>query len=323
MKKTILTLIPLLLLTSCTIASEPSESEGGSETPYSLSLNVATPSGAPAIAFYKYLDSSYLEVNSNANNVVAYLTSGSDKDIVVAPTNAGVSAIVNKSAPYKIAATLTFGNFYIAATGNDDDGVMDADDYVVGFQETGVPGLLFDYVYGKDNFTNLHWLSAVSDASKCLITGVDESNENASVDYVLIAQPALKTALNNNTNASIYSNIQDLYKEKSGNKTIMQASVFVSNDADTDAVDTFLAALESDVNELLEDPSVIATYTSSFEDTELTSKIGGTAATVQSLIEDNNSIGIGYKNAYENKADIDAFLGVFGIGETSEEIYYQ
>ena len=82
----------------------------------------------------------------NADTIVSYLSSSSNKDVVIAPTNAGIAAI-NKGANYKLAATITFGNFFILSTGNDEDGVMNKGDKVLAFQEAGVPGKLFKYLY--------------------------------------------------------------------------------------------------------------------------------------------------------------------------------
>ena len=84
-KKLLLTLIPLMALAACNKAA------------YKLELSVASPAGSPAIALYKYLaDVDHLEVNSDANNVLAYFTStetSQKKDVIFAPTNAGIAAI--------------------------------------------------------------------------------------------------------------------------------------------------------------------------------------------------------------------------------------
>ena len=118
------------------------ESEASSQ----LNLNVAVPAGAPAVPFYKNLTDSHLEV-AGADTVVAYLTSSSSKDVVIAPTNAGINAI-KQGANFKLAATVTFGNFFLVSTGNDNDGILNKGDKVLAFQEKGVPGKIFNYVYG-------------------------------------------------------------------------------------------------------------------------------------------------------------------------------
>ena len=133
----------------------------------SLELNVAVPSGAPAIAFYKHLNDSKLDVDA-AETVVAYLSNNSSKDVVIAPTNAGIAAI-NKGVDFKLAATITFGNFFIIATGNDDDGVMNKGDKVLAFQENGVPGKIFSYVYG-DKELDIKFVKDAQEAKNTILT---------------------------------------------------------------------------------------------------------------------------------------------------------
>ncbi|MBP5694669.1 MAG: hypothetical protein J6X03_04420 [Bacilli bacterium] len=83
----------------------------------SFEVKIASPSKAPAIALYSHLTEENVEINSAANNVVGYLTNNSDKDMVIVPTNAGINAIVKQNANFKIAATVTFGNFFLISTG--------------------------------------------------------------------------------------------------------------------------------------------------------------------------------------------------------------
>ena len=158
-------------------AAESAYYKGQSTAPesYELDLKIACPSGAPAVALYKHLKEpeAKLEINASATNVVAYLAPNSSKDIVIAPTNAGITAINKKNAPFKLAATITFGNFYLAATGNDANGKLDPDDYVVAFQQNNVPDKIFRYVYSDVAFTNLHYVDQASDAAACLISGIN------------------------------------------------------------------------------------------------------------------------------------------------------
>ena len=133
----------------------------------SLELEVAVPSGAPAIAFYKHLNDAKLDINA-AETVVAYLSSNSSKDVVVAPTNAGIAAI-NKGVNFKLAATITFGNFFLMATGNDDDGVLNEGDKVLAFQENGVPGKIFTYVYG-DKKLDVKFVKDAQEAKNTILT---------------------------------------------------------------------------------------------------------------------------------------------------------
>ena len=159
-KKLLITLLPVLALTAC------------NKSAYKLEFKVATPNGSPATAFYKYLtDTDHLEVNT-ANNVLAYISSAvpnTEKDIVVVPTNYGIKQITS-GADFKIAATLTFGNFFVLSTGLDNDNVMNEGDKVLAFQQNGVAGKLFNYVYSDKNLdvTYVVWL----EKKKNLILGV-------------------------------------------------------------------------------------------------------------------------------------------------------
>ena len=145
------------------------------------------------------------------------------------------------------------------------------------------------------------------------------------VDYVFIAQPALYTIMNNQKaptfgKVKIYSNIQEEYFEKTG-KSIVQASLFVNNNSNRAQVKSFLKSLENDISTILETPEVIK------EALDVTSEANQTLYGINfnaciDLINDNNAIGLGYKKAIENKNNIDEFIKLFNVGETSEEIYF-
>lgn len=328
MKKTYLTILPgLMALTACGTpapASSQTSVPASSESTPAATLKVACPAGAPAVAFYKHVKESEetLEINANAANVVGYLTSNSGKDIVVAPTNAGLTAIAKKSAPYKIAATLTFGNFYVAATGSDEDSVMNNDDYVVLFQQNNVPDKLFNYVYGDAGLTNIHYVNAASDAAKALITGVDSTNDNAKVDYVLLAEPALTTALSKNEKASQYADLQAEFARKSNGLKITQASIFVSNTADKASVNAYLSSIESAVKEFLATPTVLDTALEGVEAEVISAKFSASAAVLKTMASNNNRMGLGYVKASENKGAIENFMKIFGMEGIGEEAYF-
>ena len=322
MKKLILLTIPALLIAGCTNKQQQPVQEEN----YKLNLSIAAPSGAPSVCLYKYLgDESKVEIRSpeEASGIAAYMATN-QKDIIILPTNAGVQQIAKNNANYKIAANITFGNLFIGATGHDDDNVMNGDDYVVLIQQNNVPDKLFQYCYGDLNLTNTHYLNLASNVKNVLATGKNPEDENADVDYVLIAEPAFTAAKSQNANATQYASLQEVYKTKSGNKEITQASVFVSNTANQEEVNKFLAALEKDINDFVNNPSVIDEYVKDFDNVQFAAKFGvGNAQLLKNLTTNGNRMGVGYKNAKENKANIDQFLTMWpAIGTTSEEIYY-
>ncbi len=289
--------------------------------PYEHNLSIIAPTGAPAVAFYKYAEDPLFETNADAATGILPTMVKASKDIVVLPTNAGIQAIVNKGVNYQIAATITFGNLFVCATGHDADGVMDKDDYIVLFQQGNLPDLLFHYVYGTELNDGIHYVTAASDASKCLASGINLADDNHPVDYVLLAEPAVSTVLGQKPDRSVYSNIQELYKQKSNGLEMFQASVFVNKDSDKELVKSFLNSLKEDIEAGLKNSESVvegikkASNPSSF--------YGVNPDIIPSVIgEKKNGLGLGFKYAKENKAGIDKFLSIFNIAETNEEIYF-
>lgn len=286
------------------------------------SLTIISPTGAPSLAFLSDADNPNFETNANASNIVAMMSSSSDKEVVVIDTISGIKAI-NKGAPYKLAANITFGNFYIAATGNDDNDVMDKGDVVVLFGQGITPDIIFHYLYADEYDENIEYVNAVSDAGKCLAAGINYETGSI-VDYVFIAQPILTNILSNSNNptydkASVYQNIQDKYQEKSG-KQMIQASVFIKDDDYIIDKNDYLNYLKDNINKMLNDDAYVSSLLSG-KDKEEISAIYGIASDLIPFILKENLIGLGYKKAYDNKKEIDDFLSLFGIEETSAEIY--
>jgi len=288
------------------------------EDPDTLKLTVMTPTGAPALAFYKYVGSENFSTNSTPANILTEMVGGS-KDVVVLPTNVGVNAIVKQHVPYRIAATITFGNFHIAATGHDDDGVMDADDYIVLFQKNNVPDKLFHAVYGNSLETGIHYVEDNSWAAKCLMQGKDVTTETKDpVDYVLIAEPAFSQVKSQKENVSEYANLQNEYKAKYTTE-IFQASVFVKNEVDANS---FLDSLKRGVDAVIANGDLIVEKTASLSEQEAQDLLGVAPSVAANVTKNGNGMGLGFKLAKENKEGMDKFLSLFGIDATSEEIYY-
>ena len=322
--KSKLFVLPLLAiaLTACQNQSSSSECECSSYKYLGTELSIISPTGAPALAFYNYATNPKFETNAVPTNIVATMNAG-QKDIVVLPTNAGVQAIVNKNAPYKIAATLTFGNFYIASMGNDTNNTMDANDTILLFQKNNVPDKIFHYIYGDALDSVLHYVEAVSDVAKAAISGtfVDpDTGTNMTPNYVLIAEPALSTVRTKKSNIFVYSDLQEEYKKKSNNLEIFQASVFVKNDVEYRYVDAFLSSLKKDVEAMLKDSKVLKEGLAQSSQSETI--YGVAPETAVEVLEEGNGMGLGFKYAKENKASIDQFLSLFNIATTDEKIYY-
>ena len=328
-------IFPLLILTlaisGCATNNTSSNSNGESSsgghgaavyfTPEDFSI--VTPTGAPALAFYNYASYKNFETNSVPTNIVAMMSKG-EKDVVVLPTNTGVQAIVNSKAEYKIAATITFGNFYIVSMNNDDNQTMDANDTILLFQKNNVPDKIFHYVYGDSLNSALHYVSAVSDAASAIIGGKftdPDLGTELIPNYVMIAEPALSNVVSKKGDViSVYANVQEEYKKKSNNAELFQASVFVKSSLEYEKVRLFLNDLESDIKDAIADPSKMSAGMSKIEDAATV--YGVAPAMAESVLRKNNGMGLGFKLARENKDAINTFLGIFGINNVDEKIYY-
>lgn len=292
---------------------------GCSQTPYGHTLTIISPTQAPSLAFYNYSQDSNFETNNDAPTIAQMMARG-QKDVVVLPTNVGVKTMNNpQAASYKIAATITFGNLFVASTGNDDNGVMDDGDYIILFQQNNIPDLIFHSVYGTSVDSNAHYVANANFASQCLLTGLDKTRNDEVVDYVLIAEPALSQVKAQNPSVAIYANLQTLYKEKFSTE-IFQASIFVKADADKSVVNSFLSSLEDDIKKGLENPDLVKEGISKASDPQ--SKYGVAPEGAANAIKNGNKFGLGFKRAKENKQGIDNFLSVFGIDATTEENYF-
>ena len=325
MKKILPLLLTTLAISACSInTSSSTGGQGGADVFYHPEMfAIVTPTGAPALAFYDYAGYKNFETNSVPTNIVAMMNKG-EKDVVVLPTNAGVQAIVNANAPYKIAATITFGNFYIVSMNNDDDQVMDENDTILLFQKNNVPDKIFHYAYGDVLNSALHYVSAVSDAASAVIGGKftdPDLGTELVPNYVMVAEPVLTNILSKKGDAvSVYANVQEEYKKKSNNAELFQASVFVKNSLEYEKVNLFLKDLERDINDAITDPSKMSAGMSKIEDAATV--YGVAPAMAEAVLRKNNGMGLGFKLAKDNKAAIETFLGIFGIKDVDEKIYY-
>lgn len=317
-KALILTALSGLLLTGCKITLfgrtfkffEKKESN-------TIDQKIVVPTGAPAIAMSAFAMTKNFETVTDPSTIVPMMASG-QVDVAVLPTNVGATAITVKQVPFKILCTITFGNFYLASTGHDDDGIMDADDYIVSFQKGAVPDKIFHYIHGDEFDNALHYVSGAADAAKCLKTGKNMSDENAAVDYVLLAEPAMTNVLKTTPTASVYEDLQSKYKEKSGGLLLPQASVFVKSSLDQETVmEGIYEALSKSVDEMVADTKVMTTLMNMVSDPETV--FGVKPEVAAEVTQNGNKMGLGCKLASTIKNDINNFLQIFGVSELKDE----
>ena len=280
-------------------------------------LRFVVPTGAPAIAMSAFAEIKGFETVTDPSTIVPMMAT-EQIDVAVLPTNVGVTAINAKKVPYKLLCTITFGNLYVASTGKDDNSVMDADDYIVSFQQGAVPDKIFHYVYGTEFDSALHYVSGAADAAKCLKTGKNLADESKQVDYVLLAEPALTKVLETTPTASVYADLQALYKEKSEGLILTQASVFVRSALEEKVVKgAIYKTIEESVNQMIKKSSNITSYMEKVDDPATI--FGVEPEYAVKTMDAGNKMGIGCKLAFEIKDDINKFLTIFGVSEIADE----
>ena len=325
MKKYLSLIAVALALTACNTNGGSSNGQSSATGFDRTSLSIITPTGAPALAFYNYASSERFETNSNpSEGIIPQMVTGK-KDVVVLPTNAGMQAIINKKAEYQIAATITFGNFYLISMNNDTNKTLDADDTILLFQKGNVPDKVFHYVYGNDYDANIHYVSAVSDAAAAANAGFfadAETGNNIVPNYVLLAQPVLTTVLSKNKDKGyeVFADMQAKYKEKSNNQALFQASVFVKKSLDRKTVTSFLDSLKADIDTAIKTPEVIEEALKDAQDAQTV--YGIAPAMAVTVTKNNNGMGLGFERAINNKEAVETFLKLFGIEGFNEEVYF-
>ena len=323
MKTKKLLLIPLIALLCACSNDEPKTDDNPSDNPAPAAertLSLITPTGAPAVAM-SYLaastsDKVTLETTANPSLLKGYFA-GKNYDVIVAPTDVGVKAI-QEGCDYKLAATITSGNFYLVSTGLDENNTLDSDDSIVLFQQNGLPDKIFHYVYGDAFNSNITYVTNVAVAGTVYaakeVTNAD--GVKVPVDYVLLAEPKL-TAL------KITTGITDLsaaFAAKSQTSKVFQASIFVINNKEPE-VGNFLKDAKANIEEMLADTNKITENMSKKDDPATFFGIAPQAA--KNITNKNNGLALTYLDAYENKDAIIQYMDILGVKNVNEEVFYK
>ena len=310
-KITLLCLMPIILA-GCGKDPTPATGSGAYKK-----WSYLVPVQAPAVAMAAFAGLDNFETTTDPSGIPTQMVA-KKFDVVVAPTNVGANAIKGAHAEYKLLATITFGNFYIAATGHDNDGIMDTDDYIVNFQPAGIPNKVFNYVYNSGFASVVHPVTNNLAAQTCLETGKNAADGNADVDYVLIAEPSLTIGLSNNENAEIYEDLQSKYYLKSGGSIITQASVFVKSSLKSDDVKKeFLPILKSSIEGYVAKPSTLKKTMEKIEEAE--TLFGVKSSVAEEATRNGNRMGLGIKESSTILSDTNKFLQVLGAPQFANE----
>ena len=315
MKKTLL-LIPAVLLGVISCGNETNSSEPS----YAYGLKILAPTGAPALALYNLANESRetFETTTNPKEGLLPMFIKGKYDVIVAPTQGGLMQVVKQHAEYKIAATITFGNFYIYSCGTDADQTLNDGDKVLIFQAEDLPGKIFNYCYGNLNLT-INDVPGADDTK--LVIGDNGMYDGVQYDYVFTAEPVLSSL-----NKTAFIDVQEDFKTKSDGLLLTQASVFIKNGTNENSAKSFLSSLKTSIELAISNPSAMSSKIASIgNDLEQKDRFGVTANIAKKVMENGNSIGIGYTTSFDIKDDIQNFVNAIApaIGTLDEEVFYK
>ena len=260
MKKSfvVLALLSAMTLTSCGESSHK--------------ISILTPTGAPAAAFYSFVnneDYTY-ETNSTPANVGAQLQHN-QYDAVVFDFYNGLRSIKKNDTNYRLARIITGGNLYLVGIDHENEPTSENPGYIVSFGQGLLPDLVYQSIYGTEIASATNYVAGVSDCAGILQSGVHNGND---VDYVLVAQPVLFAQLTNSPikdRLTVVSSLRTKWEEKTGQKAIPQAGLFVninSYNSNKSNFEAFFAELDDSIDTCIEDPTTMKLGLEAYGDSE-------------------------------------------------------
>ncbi len=309
-----------ILLASCSnnTKSTPSSS---SSTVDDYKLTVVAPSGAPAIALGNIAINDKDNYTFIAADTIGAQFSAKQKDIIVAPINAGAAQFKSGASTYKLGAVLTWGNLVIA-TGRED--IQTIND-INGKDLTAFGGNTINYSYVKhvldSNNVTPNYVTPLADAAATNSLLISDPN-----NIVVTAEPAVTAATTKVLSEKGVTlkkfPLYDLYKDSSGNiLEYTQAALFISESAITNhktVVDKYLVDLEESIK-------LFGTNLDKSVENIVSLQINGLpgAPVLKKAIPGCN---IKYKSAKDAKTSVERTANIdlskFGGAVPSDEFYY-
>ncbi len=275
-------------------------------------LKIIAPSGAPSIAFYKYINDDNFITNSLPSNIQASMVNG-EYDVAILDVVGGIN-IINKGASYLLTSVITFGNFYLLSLGNDENETIDEEDIIVSFGQNTTPDLIYKSLFPDISID--YYLNGVSEVSAVAISGLID---NKTVNYVFIAQPVMQKVLQTNENTFIYADIKELFEEKYQTDGIPQAGVFIKKsliESNKEDITNFLSSLKDDIDNVTINPDLLL----DLDNSKFSEKIGIPTELANQVLKNNNGINLGFKDASSYLDDLNIYFEILGLNEIKEDV---
>ena len=283
-------------------------------------LSVVAPQGAPAVSV------SSLAVNDidsysfiNANNIAEQFTAN-EKDIIIAPVNAGAKLYKANKSTYKLGAVVTWGNLYFATTRTDITSVEDLDGKDVKlFGETTINSSLAKYVLAeKDIEPNYTYMSSASETATLLTT---EANV-----IVMTAEPALTATTISKLKPAgknvVSFSISEMYTEISDIE-FTQAALFIK----ADTIENHKGLVNEYLDKVKESCDLVTNDVEAVANNIITLGNTGLPSALPVLKNALPKCNIKFKSAADSKAAIEKTANIdlkqFGGAVPSDDFYYK
>lgn len=314
MKKRFIALfLPFVLLASC---NKPVNNNDFS------SINIISPVGAPSATFYTFASDTNFETNSNVTLIeTKFLTD--EYDVIIMDHTRGIKQITTNNAEFKLARIITKGNLYLVGINKAIDEVPNETSKVVTF---GSPAAITNQVLTKiyPFITAPFYVNSVTEAGSVLKMG---KYDTLDVDYVLMAEPLLFSILHSAEDYPTKGmltrviSLQDEWKKLTGFEGYPQAGLFISNklvNDNKDLVSNFLAKIDENITNLIENPSVAVDALNNYGALEEQKTRFGVTANVLNAMQKDAQNRLGYT---DGGIDVDAFEIYMGRTAYPSDVY--
>ena len=225
-----------------------------------IDLKIIAPYGTPALAqvyiehYRPDIEGANYEIDlvSGADLLVVAFTSESH-DIIFAPTNVG-ARLIDSGIPYVFAATVNWGNSYLASK-TPIESLSDLEGKeVVAFGQNATPDIVLRTLIDNYSFENPPTIRYVDSVQSALVELVQDNTR-----IVLLAEPVLSVGQKQLGELNIID-LQDAWEDLSGVGSYPQAGVFIHERVPNHIIDAYLAKLEEGLTYLENNPELIAQY---------------------------------------------------------------
>lgn len=281
-------------------------------------LSVVAPQGAPAVSVaslavndtdsYSFID---------ANNIAEQFTAN-EKDIIIAPVNAGAKLYKANKSTYKLGAVVTWGNLYFATQRTDITSINDLNGKdVTLFGETTINASLAKYVLDNKSIEpNYAYLGSAANTKELLA-----SDDNA---IVMTAEPALTAVTNQlkqNGKTVVSYSISELYEEIS-DAEFTQAALFIK----ADTIENHKGLVNEYLDKVKQSCDLVTSDVEAVANNIITLGNTGLPAALPVLKQALPKCNIKFKSAADSKAAIEKTANIdlkqFGGAVPSDDFYY-